>query len=367
MPRTVPDRLAEYAAQWNELGVRAWATEWWDRPLAVGNEIAPLIGADPNEIAMVPNVSLAQSAVISAMDFSGDRNTIVMTSLDFPSVRYAVAALADKLGAKVVVVRSGDGITIDEQEIIAAIDERTRLVAISQVAYKSSYILDIKSIAARAHQMGAWISVDAFHSVGAIPVDVKGDGIDFLCGGVLKWLCGGPGGCFLYAAPEVKELAPALTGWVGHSRPFAFEESMEYAEGAARWMSGTPAIPALYAAAEGPKIIRKAGIERIREKSRRMTARLVQLADDRGFRVYSPRDSEKRGGTVVIDVPNGYEVAQCLISRNIIVDFRVGGGIRISPHFFTSDAEVESVIGEIDSVLESGEWRKFSERMSVVT
>jgi kynureninase len=368
MPRTVPERLAEYAREWGEAGVRAWARDWWMRPVRAGNEIAPLIGAGDDEVTMMPNVSLAQSTVVSAMDFTGGRDTIVMTSLDFPSVRYAVEKLAERLGARVVVVRSEDGISIDDQQIMEAIDERTRLVAISHVAFKSAYIFDLKAIAERAHSMGAFLSVDAFHSVGVIPVDVVRDGVDFLSGGVLKWLCGGPGGCFLYASPRVREsLEPALTGWVGHARPFEFEESMDYAAGSYRWMSGTPGIPALYAAVEGPKIIRRAGMDRIREKSKRMTARLVELADERGYRLTAPRDPEKRGGSVTFDVPHGYEVAQYLISRNIIVDYRAGAGIRIAPHFFTSDGEIDSAIQEIDAVLKSGEWKKFGKRSSVVT
>ncbi len=348
--------------------MQAWARDWWMRPLSAGNEIAPLIGAGENEVAMMPNVSLAQSTVVSAMDFSGSRDTIVMTSLDFPSVRYAVEKLGRRLGARIVVVQSEDGISIDEQQIIDVIDERTRLVAISHVAFKSAYIFDLKTIAAHAHAMGAYLSVDAFHSVGVIPVDVVRDDIDFLSGGVLKWLCGGPGGCFLYASPRVRQsLEPALTGWVAHARPFDFEETMDYAAGAYRWMTGTPVIPALYAAVEGPKLIRKAGIERIRDKSRRMTARLIELADERGYRIAVPRDPEKRGGTVTFDVPNGYEVAQYLISRNIIVDYRVGAGIRVAPHFFTTDSEIECAILEIDAVLKSGEWKKFGKRSSVVT
>lgn len=368
MPRTVPDRLAEYSRDWGELGVRAWASSWWEMPVAAGNEIAPLIGAGENEVAMLPNVSLAQSAVISALDFTGGRDTIVMTSLDFPSVRYAVEELARRFGARVVVVRSDDGITVDEEKIIAAIDERTRLVAISHVAFRSAYVLDLKPICDRAHAVGALVSVDAFHSVGVVPVDVKRDGIDFLAGGVLKWLCGGPGGCFLYVAPEVRDtLAPALTGWMAHARPFGFEETMEYSEGPFRWLNGTPAIPALYAAVEGPRIVRKAGVDRIRGKSKRMTARLVELADDRGYRVNAPRDAEKRGGTVAIDVPHGYEVAQQLIAAGIIVDYRVGAGIRIAPHFFTTDEELEEAISEIDSSLATGSWHQYSERRSVVT
>lgn len=368
MPRAVPELLAEYARDWGEQGVRAWTTGWWERPISVGNEIAPLIGAGDDEVVMMPNVSLAQAAVISAMNFSAGRDTIVMTSLDFPSVRYAVEALAVRFGARIVVVRSEDGITVDEQQIIAAIDERTCLVAISHVAFKSAFVLDLKPICDHAHKMGALVSVDAFHSVGVIPVDVKRDGIDFLAGGVLKWLCGGPGGCFLYVAPAVRDsYAPALTGWMAHSRPFAFEETMDYSEGPFRWLNGTPAIPALYAAVEGPRILRKAGIDRIREKSKRMTARLVELSDDRGYRVNAPRDPGKRGGTVAIDIPHGYEIAQHLISERIIVDYRQGAGIRIAPHFFTTDEELEEAIVEIDTALAGGSWQRFGERTSVVT
>jgi kynureninase len=368
MPKRVPQRLAEYTRAWGELGVRAWATDWWERPVSVGNEIAPLIAAGESEVVMMPNVSLAQSAVISAMDFSGERDTIVTTSLDFPSVRYATAALAQRFGARVVVVRSDDGITIDEDELFAAIDERTRLVSVSHVAFRSAFVVDVDALARRAHSMGAFVSVDAFHSVGTVPVDVKRSEIDFLTGGVLKWLCGGPGACFLYVSPEVRDaLEPALTGWMAHSRPFAFEETMEYAAGPFRFLNGTPAIPALYAAAEGPRIVKRAGVDRIREKSMRLTSRLVELADERGYEVTAPRDAKRRGGTVAIDVPHGYEVAQHLIAAGILVDYRVGAGVRVAPHFFNTDDEIESCMLAIDEALATGAWSRFQEQTAVVT
>jgi kynureninase len=309
MPRTVPERLAEYARDWGELGVKAWTRGWWERPVHVGNEIAPLINAGADEVVMLPNVTIAQTA-----------------------------------------------------------DERTRLVAVSHVLFRSAYLMDADAICRRAHEMGALVSLDSFHAVGIVPVDVKRSDVDFLTGGVLKWLCGGPGACFLYVSPNVRdELKPALTGWQAHARPFAFEDTMEFTTGAFRWLNGTPVIPALYAAAEGPKILRRAGIAAIREKSVRLTSRLIELADDRGYTVNTPRKPAERGGTVTIDVPHGYEVTQHLLSRDILVDYRVGAGIRIAPHFFTREEELEAAVHEIDAALESGSWQKFSEKIAVVT
>ena len=368
MPRTVPGKLAEYARDWGELGVKAWNRGWWELPVDVGNEIAPLVNAGDGEIVMMPNVTIAQTAVLSAMEFLGDRDTVVMTELDFPSVRYMYAEMAQRLGARVVVVRSDDGLTIDRDKLLAAIDERTRLVAVSHVLFRSSFLMDADAICARAYQVGALVSLDSFHAVGIVPVDVKRSKVDFLTGGVLKWLCGGPGGCFLYVSPAVRDkLKPALTGWQAHARPFAFEETMEFTSGAFRWLNGTPVIPALYAAAEGPKILRRAGIPAIRAKSVRLTSRLIELADARGFKVHAPRDPAQRGGTVAIDVPHGYEVTQHLLSRNILVDYRVGAGIRIAPHFFTREDELEEAVFEMDEALESGSWQRFTERIAVVT
>jgi kynureninase len=368
MPRTVPEKLAEYARDWGDLGVKAWNRGWWELPVDVGNEIAPLINADNGEIVMMPNVTIAQTAVLSSIDFTKERDTVVMTELDFPSVRYAFAEMAEKLGARVVVVRSDDGLTIDRDRLLAAIDERTRLVAVSHVLFRSSFFMDVDAICARAHQVGALVSLDSFHAVGVVPVDVKRSKTDFLTGGVLKWLCGGPGACFLYVSPSVRDkLKPALTGWQAHARPFAFEETMEFTSGAFRWLNGTPVIPALYAAAEGPKILRRAGVDAIREKSVRLTSHLIDLADARGYTVNAPRDPARRGGTVAIDVPHGYEVTQHLLSRNILVDYRVGAGIRIAPHFFTREDELDEAVSEIDTALESGSWQRFSEKIAVVT
>lgn len=346
MPRTVADRLAEYVDDWAELGVRAWAKGWWEMPVTVGDEIAPLIGAGGGEVVMIPNVTMAQATVLSSLDYSAPRNRIVMTEQDFPSVGYVYRSLATRLGAEIVVApASDDGLGVDTEQLLTLIDDRTRLVAISHVLFRSAYIMDVDAVCRRAHEVGALVSLDSFHAVGVIPVDVRAIGCDFLTGGVLKWLCGGPGGCFLYVAPDLRRtLAPALTGWQAHARPFGFEPEMEYADDAFRWLGGTPVIPALYAAAEGPKILRRVGVHAIREKSIRQTTRLIELADEHGLAVRAPRDPGRRGGTVAIDVPHGYEVSQYLIRQNILVDYRPGAGIRIAPHFYTEDREIELAI-----------------------
>src|SRR5256714_9842376 len=341
MPRSLPDKLAEYARDWGDLGVKAWNRGWWEQPVEGGNEIAPLINADKGEIVMMPNVTIAQTAVLSSIDFPKGRDTVVMTDLDFPSVRYAYAEMARRLGARVVSVPSDDGIGIDRDRLLQAIDERTRLVAVSHVLFRSAFLMDVDAICQRAHEFGALVSLDSFHAVGIVPVDVKRSKPDFLTGGVLKWLCGGPGACFLYVSPKVRDqLKPALTGWQAHSRPFAFEEEMEYTTGAFRWLNGTPVIPALYAAAEGPKILRRAGIEAIREKSLRLTSRLIQLADDRGYTVNAPRDPQRRGGTGALGRPHGYGGTQHLLLPDKMVGQPLGAGISDAPHFFTQEGEI---------------------------
>jgi kynureninase len=365
MPRATRDRLEEYADRWETLGVRAWAEGWWEMPVKVGDEIAPLLGAGPGEVAMVPNVTAATAAVVSALDFApGD--TVVMTALDFPSVRYVVDALAGRLGARVVVVPSDDGLTVDAERVVAAIDERTKLVAVSHVLFRSAFVVDLAPIVRRARAVGALVALDAYHSVGVLPVDVRALDVDFLMGGVLKWLCGGPGGSFLWTRPGL-DLRPAVTGWQAHARPFAFEPTMAHAEGAWRWLGGTPAVPSLYAAIEGPRLVRAAGLEAIRAKSTRQTARLIELADARGYPVHAPRDAARRGGTVAFDVPHAYEVAQSLLSRDIVVDYRPGAGIRVAPHFYTSDDELEAAVAAIDEILTTGAWQSFAGRRSVVT
>lgn len=369
MPEATRGRLMAYADLWDDIGVKAWAKEWWTMPVRVGDALAPLMGAPAGSVAMIPNVSIAQASLLSAIPFAPARDEIVMSGLDFPSTRYVTEQLGPRFGARVTVVPpAADGISLDEGRLVEAITDRTALVAISHVLFRSAYIVDVAPVIARAKRVGALVALDAYHSVGVMPVDVTALGCDFLTGGVLKWLCGGPGGSFLYVAPEVSaRLAPSFTGWQAHVAPFAFADEMDHAQGAWRWLSGTPPVPALYAAIEGPAIIAEAGLAAIREKSIRQTGRLIALADARGYRVHAPRDAARRGGTVAFDVPHGYEVAQALLARGIVIDYREGAGIRVAPHFYTSDDELERAVEAIDAILADGEWRRFAGARNTVT
>ena len=371
MPRGAAAALAEYAEAWATRGVRAWGEGWWDLSATLGDEIAPLLGAPPGSVSMLPNVTAASAVLLSSLRYEPPRNRIVLIEGEFPSIRYVYDSLATRLGAEVVTVPSphGDGLTADEERIAATIDDRTVLVAVSHVLFKSAFVLDMTPIAEKCRLVGALLAVDAYQSAGTLPVSVDALGADALVGGVLKWLCGGPGGAFLYVRPELSpRLSPALTGWMAHPAPFDFEPPpIRLRDDAFRFLLGTPAIPALYAGREGPRILRAAGAGPVREKSLRQTNRLLELADARGFRSATPRDPVRRGGTVAVDFDNALEISRELNARDVVVDFRPGVGIRISPHFYTKDVELDRVFAEIDDIRESGGWRKWTSRPALVT
>jgi kynureninase len=371
MPRSAAAALAEYAETWATRGVRAWADSWWDLSVTVGDGIAPLFGAAAGTVSMLPNVTAASAVALSCLDYEPQRDRIVMIDGEFPSVRYVYSSLATRLGGRVVSVPSpdGQGLTADTGRIVEAIDDRTVLVAISHVLFKSAFVLDIPPIARQCRRVGALLVLDAYQSVGTLPVDVGALGADLLVGGVLKWLCGGPGGAFLYVRPDLRgKLEPALTGWMAHPAPFEFEAPpMRYRDDAFRFLLGTAAIPALYAAREGPRIVAEAGIAAIREKSLRQTSRLIALAEARGLACSTPRDPARRGGTAAVDFENALEVSRELNARDIVVDYRPGVGIRISPHFYTEDGELEKVFEAIDEIRATNAWKRWQGRPSLVT
>jgi kynureninase len=354
MPRRARERLNEYADVWSTRSIRAWEEGWWEMPIAVGNLIAKIIGAGDGEVTMHPNVSVAQSIVASCFNWGAKRNKVVSEGLNFPSNLYIHRQL-EPLGARVVTVPSEDGMTIPLEQLLHAIDQETLLVSVSHVIFKSAYIQDLAAITRRAHEVGALVIADIYQSAGAVPVNVRELNLDFATGGSVKWLCGGPGAGYLYVRRDLwPMLKPRLTGWVAHRNPFAFDPgAMDYAPDAYRFLNGTPNIPGLYAARSGYEIIGEAGVENIRAKSIRQTSKLIALADEAGFRVNSPRDSSERGGTVTLDVPNGYEVTQELLRRDFLVDYRPGAGIRVAPHFYTKDEELDLVIREIQSIAQS--------------
>jgi len=367
MPRGVYAKMQEYAETWATRGVRAWAEGWWELPVTVGDKIGRIIGADPGTVSLHQNVTLASAIILSCLDFSGRRNKVVMTDMDFPSVLYLHQKFLPP-EARLVIVRSEDGLGIPTEKLLAAIDEETRLVATSHVLFKTAYIQDAQAIVERAHAVGALVALDAYQSVGTVPVDVKALGVDFLVGGCVKWLCGGAGGGYLYVRPDLAlQLEPHLTGWMAHQHAFDFHIEMAYRTDGFRFLNGTPGVPALYAVQPGLDIIAEVGVAAIRAKSVRQTARLLELAQERGYHVSASPDPERRGGTVAIDVPHGYEVSRELIRREFLVDYRPKAGIRVSPHFYSTDEELELTLREIDDILRTKAYERHEGERGYVT
>ena len=356
MPSGVYDSLNHYADTWAGQGVAAWGSGWFELPQTVGNKIAPLMGAPQDSVLVHQNASIANSILFSGMDFSDrQRDKVVITELDFPSDVYALRAwLPDHM--RIHTVRSRDGISIDIDELLGAIDERTRLVSTSHVLFRSAFIMPAQEIAAKAHSVGAQVLFNGYHSVGVIPVDVSAWDIDYYIGGTLKWLCGGPGGVFMYVRPDLlPSLQPRVTGWFASTQPFAFDvERLDLRQDAYRLMNGTPGIASLHAIQPGVDIIAKIGVAPIRQKSMRMTELIIELADELGYQVNSPRDPQRRAGTVTVKPPHDWEVSQALLARDIMIDYRPKAGIRIAPHFYNTEAEVRAALLAIGEILEMG-------------
>lgn len=354
MPQGVYDALKSYADIWATRGVCAWDERWWMLAAQVGDEIGALMNAPPSSVSTHQNVATCQAVVASCFDFSGNRNKVVYSDMNFPSVMYFWEAQR-QYGARVHMVKTDDGITVPTDRLLHAIDEQTLIVPISHVIFRSSYINDAKAIIDKAHKVGAHVVLDTFQSLGTVPVDIHSLNADFACGGVLKWLCGGPGVAYLYVRPDLgKKLEPKLTGWFAHEDSFEFATGpIRYADPPYRFMNGTTHIPAIEAARPGTKIIREVGVEKIREKSKRQTARLIAFADQHGWRVNTPRDPERRGGTVSIDMPDSQQVSRELLARDILVDWRPKAGVRFSPHFYNTDAEIDAAMAAVVEILKT--------------
>ena len=359
MPRGVYDSLRDYADSWADRGVRAWEEHWWNLTAAVADQISPLIGAAPGEISLHQNVTTTQAVIASCFDFRSPRNKVVMTDLEFPSIQYFYHEQTRR-GARVDVVPSGHNIRFDLDAFLAAIDETTLLVPISLVLFRSSFIVNAQAIIEKAHEVGAHVILDLFQATGTMPVDVRTLGADFAVGGVLKWLCGGPGVAYLYVREDLrKTLKPALTGWFAHRRPFQFEPgAIDSRDDSFRFLNGTTQIPALYACQPGLRILNSVSLEAIRAKSIRMTTRLLEGVHGRGWRVNTAENPAERGGTVSVDCPHAFEVSRELLAREILVDYRPQAGIRLSPHFYNREDECDLALAQIEEILNSRAWEK---------
>ena len=352
MPRRAAQDLAQYANTWAERGVRAWEERWWEMPLEIGNKIAWIIGAPMGTVSMHENVTTAQMVALSCVKPAALRTRLVCSAMDFPSEIHLYRAQA-AAGFDLHIVPAEDDLSVSTERLLDAIDDRTAVVAFSHVLFRTSYIMDAAAIVERAHRAGARVVLDAYQSAGIVPLDVSALQVDFAVGGCLKWLCGGPGNAFLYTRPDLlKTVRPSFTGWVADRAPFAFDiNQLEPRDDAMRMMNGTPAIPAYYAALAGLDIVNDVGVDRIRERSRLMTDRLLALVDQYGFSSVAARDPERVAGTVAVNVPDAKLVSRTLKARGFLVDFRPPVGVRISPHFYNTMDEVERIMAGIARIV----------------
>ncbi len=352
MPRGVRDELEIFATQWGDRGVRAWHEGWWEMAAETGDLLAPLLGVRPGSVSMHQNVSVAAALFISSLDYPAERNRVVYTELNFPNVMYLMEGERRK-GAEIVMVPSDDGIGVPTERLLAAIDERTRLVPISHTLFRSAFVQDAQAIAKRCLEVGAILLLDVYQSAGVLPLELEAWGVHAATGGSVKWLCGGPGAGYLWVNPEIAAtLQPTFTGWQADEEPFSFRTGpIRYREEANwRFLTGTPNIPALYSCRSGYRIVAGVGAQRIRERSLALTDHLIQAAEEAGFEVRTPRDPKHRGGTVSIWHQNAEHLCHELIAREIVCDFRPRAGIRLSPHFYNTEAELDHAVATLKTL-----------------
>lgn len=355
LSRRAYDAALEHLELWSRLGPEEL---WFDHGMpkldACRERFAALIGADPDEIAIVPSVSNGLSSLASCFDYSA-RPKVVATGMDFPTNHYVWKAQAPR-GVELDVVPSPDGIRIEESDVVDRIDSRTALVNVNRVLFESSWILDLEPIVTAAHEQGAYVLVDDFHGTGVLPLDVHALGVDFLLSGALKWLCGGQGIAFLYCRRDLlAEMHPMIVGWFGTKDPFAFDRStLDLKDDARRFETGTSTLPQAWTASEGMGIILEVGVPNVRARNQVLTRRIVERAAERGLELLSPEDDARRGGLVRIRVPGGQEkagsVLHALFARDVVLDQR-HDALRISPHFFNTEDEIDSCFAELDAVL----------------
>jgi kynureninase len=353
VPRAARESMIAYIDAWeHHTSEDAWATSWWTLSRHVGDRIARVLGGAPGSVQIQPNASLALATVASCFDFKTGRNKVVTSALDFPSMEYFWDAQR-QIGARVEVVPSPDGISVAFDQLLEAIDNETCLVALAHTSYRSSYRVDVEPIVRRAHEKGALVLLDVYQSAGVLQLHATDWNVDFLIGGTIKWLCGGPSCGYLYVRPDLqRDLRPRLTGWVAHDSPFDFSHApMRYAKSVRRFAQGTPSIPALYSAIPGLEIIEAVGVGEIAAESQRRTQMMIDIALERDWNINTPLDKKERGGSVMIGVANAPLMVERLAERKVFVDWRPSAGLRISPHFFNTDEEVEAALGHLGELI----------------
>ena len=349
VPAKAMEDLGEFFELWRTKSITAWG-DWLPEVDRAAARIAKIISAPDGTVIMHQNVSTVMSVLASCVDFEPARNKVVYESLMFPTVSYVWQA-EKRRGAECVVVPAKDGM-MDADAICAAIDERTLFVPLQHVVFATGQIQDVKKIVARAKQVGAHVILDAYQSIGTVPLDVVDLGVSFACGGSVKYVCGGPGAAWLYVRKDlIEQFAPRVTGWFGNEAPFAFTmPEQSYSETVWRYMGGTPAVAALYQSRAGQTIIGEIGVRKIRDKSLAMTQKCIDWVDELGLKLNSPRPAEVRGGSVVFDFVGSADVCRELNRRKFFCDHRPAAGIRIAPHFYTKPEEIDLFFTELKKV-----------------
>ena len=344
VPAATSAALAEYYDAWATRGIHAWEGPWWNAVLEFSSDIEKLLHAAKGTVAPMQNATRAMAAVASCFDYKGPRNRVVLTDLEFTTF-YPFWRGQEREGAELVLVESDDGVTVPLGRIEAAIDERTLLVATCHGFFRSGAVQDIGGLGRAAHRKGALLLVDGYQTAGTVPVDVKKSDVDFYVGGSHKYLCGGAGAGYLYVRPDlVPTLRPRLTGWFGLENPFAYVKDIAGVtanEGVHRFLDGTPNVPALYSAREGIRAVLAETVDEIRRASLGMTRHAMKRADELGLEVRTPRKDNERTGMVCLQFPGSKEAAAALVRKDIVVDWRPDCGLRMSPHFYNSVADVD--------------------------
>jgi kynureninase len=335
--------IERFASEWTELGGRAWYDHWIGEYEALRGDVARVLGASADEVAVEPNVSAGLVGIASTFDYA-KRPKVIVADLDFPTDGHAFLAVRQR-GAQVEFVRSPDRVRVPLELFERAIDDRTAAVCTGHVYFTSGWIQDVKALAEICHRKGVALIVDAYQSIGAFPFDVHDSGVDYLVGGTLKWLMGGPGMAFLYARRDVAERArPSAVGWWGVADPFAFDvEHLDPGAGARRFEYGTPAVAAIYAARAGIALLEEVGVATVRERHMTLSQRLVDGAGAQGWTVRCPLDARERTPIVTLAHPDPHGVVDALRAQGVITDHRPGL-VRLSPHYFNTAAEIDRAL-----------------------
>jgi kynureninase len=346
MHRGTHEALAAYTQLWAEEGVEAW--DHWPAFIdEVADTAARFFNGGSGNTTLGENVATFQARIASALDYA-ERPKVVIEELMFPNVIY-VWERFKRLGLELELVPSDDGMHISTERMLEAIDERTSIVSISHAVYVSGALLDVPAICARAHEVGALVMLDVYQTAGSVPLDVEALGVDILVGGSHKWLCAGPGTCFLWVKPELRaRLQPMTTGWMAHQSPFAMAPApIELAQNNWRFVAGTPSVPAYYVARKAYENLLEVGVETIREHNLALCRIIIERAQAAGLKVHSPLEDERRAGFVVVDFEGSEAASKVLIEERYKLDWRPAGGLRLGPHFYSTEAEVERMMSRI--------------------